>query len=97
MARMLTRVQPGLRALQQRVGRRDGHGPGRREQILTLQQRVADLEDEVMENRQLARRIAELTDVVEQLLLSPSAREELRADRDRHAREDATTPAPGSG
>ena len=39
-----------------------------------------ELEHEVMENRQLARRIAELTDVVEQLLLPEDVRDSRRLE-----------------
>jgi transcription initiation factor TFIIIB Brf1 subunit/transcription initiation factor TFIIB len=51
-----------------------------RQQLIKLRQRVADLEDEVIENRQLARRIAELTDVVEQLLLPEDVRDSGRLE-----------------
>ena len=41
--------------------------------VTALQARVEELEDEVQENRQLNRRLAELTDVVQELLV-PIAR-----------------------
>ena len=41
-----------------------------------LEQRVADLEAEVQECRQLSKRLAEVTDLVEQLLLPMAARDE---------------------
>jgi hypothetical protein len=40
-----------------------------RRQVGRLRARVTELEQEMMEHRQLARRIAELTDVVTELLL----------------------------
>lgn len=41
-----------------------------------LQKRIEDLEAEVQENRQLNIRLAEVTDLVEQLLLPMAARDE---------------------
>ena len=43
--------------------------------------RLAALEDEVQENRQLNRRIAELTDVVAELLLPLADRDDARVDQ----------------
>jgi hypothetical protein len=48
------------------------------EGIETLRERVAVLEDEVQECRQLNLRLAELTDVVQELLLPVAARDEQR-------------------
>ena len=48
------------------------------EGIDALEQRVAVLEDEVQECRQLNLRLAELTDVVEELLLPVAQRDEQR-------------------
>jgi hypothetical protein len=45
-----------------------------------LRRRVADLEVEVQECRQLNRRLAELTDVVQELLLPVAQRDEERID-----------------
>ena len=45
---------------------------------LGIHARVAALEDEVQENRQLNRRIAELTDVVTELLIPLADRDEER-------------------
>jgi hypothetical protein len=55
-------------------------GPTRRlaRRIRTLPQRIRDLEAEVQENRQLNRRIAELTDVVAELLVPLADRDEAR-------------------
>ncbi|WP_240340012.1 DUF6752 domain-containing protein [Nocardioides sp. SYSU D00038] len=49
-----------------------------RSRPLGVRARLAALEDEVQENRQLHRRIAELTDVVTELLLPVAARDEER-------------------
>jgi flagellar biosynthesis/type III secretory pathway chaperone len=43
-----------------------------------LQERVAELEDEVQECRQLNLRLAELTDVVQELLVPLAQRDEAR-------------------
>ena len=48
------------------------------EGIDALRERVAELEDEVQECRQLNLRLAELTDVVQELLLPVAARDEER-------------------
>jgi Zn-dependent M16 (insulinase) family peptidase len=48
------------------------------EQLQTLQRRVSDLEQEVQENRALNRRLAELVDVVAELLLPISQRDDER-------------------
>lgn len=45
-----------------------------------LRERVRQLEEEVQENRQLNRRIAELTDVVAELLIPLEARDGARVD-----------------
>lgn len=47
---------------------------------LSLHERVRVLEAEVQENRQLNRRIAELTDVVAELLIPLEARDQERVD-----------------
>lgn len=48
------------------------------EGVEALRERVAVLEDEVQECRQLNLRLAELTDVVQELLLPVAARDEER-------------------
>lgn len=50
-----------------------------RQRPLTVRGRLAALEAEVQENRQLNRRIAELTDVVAELLVPLAERDETRA------------------
>lgn len=49
------------------------------ERLHALQQRVAVLEAEVQENRELNRRLAELTDVVTELLVPLSQRDDAKA------------------
>ena len=80
MTKMADRVR-SLRA--RRSEARRGQG---RDELADLRSRLSELEEEVLENRQLARRIAELTDTVEQLLLSEPQRTELAAERRRHSR-----------
>ena len=47
-------------------------------EIKTLRERVADLEAEMQECRQLNRRLAEITDVVAEVLLPAEQRDEER-------------------
>jgi hypothetical protein len=54
--------------------------PSANRQIKELSARVSELEVEVIETRQMARRIAELTDVVEQLLLPEDVRDAKRLE-----------------
>jgi hypothetical protein len=60
--------------LRNRVGNRTGPGGG------DLERRVAALEEAVQENRALNVRLAELTDVVTELLLPVAARDEERLE-----------------
>jgi cell shape-determining protein MreC len=57
-----------------------------RRQVAQLARRVTDLEAEVQENRRLNRRLAELTDVVQELLVPVELRDEdrLREALDRY-------------
>lgn len=57
-------------------GRRSSHGTGGRD----LADRVAALEEAVQENRALSVRLAELTDVVTELLLPVAARDEKKLE-----------------
>lgn len=54
--------------------------PARRyvRELVHLPRRIRDLEDAVQENRQLNRRVAELTDVIAELLLPAAQRDEER-------------------
>ncbi|HET6154592.1 MAG TPA: DUF6752 domain-containing protein [Marmoricola sp.] len=47
-------------------------------ETLYLPRRILDLEDAVMENRQLNRRLAELTDILAELLVPATERDEER-------------------
>lgn len=69
-----------------RAGRRAGRA-ARRRLVADLERRVAVLEDEVQECRRLNQRLAEITDVVEELLLPADQRDEtlLRERLDRYA------------
>lgn len=49
-----------------------------RRQVNRLRARVVELENEVQENRRLNRRLAELTDVVQELLVPIAQRDEKR-------------------
>jgi hypothetical protein len=79
MAEYRERVVRRLKRLKNRTSR---SGPDDTDtgQLRELRGRVNELEHEVMENRQLARRIAELTDVVEQLLLPEDVRDSRRLE-----------------
>lgn len=57
-------------------GRRSSHSTGGRD----LADRVAALEEAVQENRALSVRLAELTDVVTELLLPVAARDEKKLE-----------------
>ena len=58
-----------------------------RRQVAQLARRVTDLETEVQESRRLNRRVAELTDVVQELLIPVEQRDEqkLRQALERYA------------
>ncbi len=83
MAELRTRAAAGLVRAKQRVvrARRASGGGDVEKQLANLRSRVNELEHEVIENRQLARRIAELTDVVEQLLLPEDVRDPQRLEQ----------------
>jgi hypothetical protein len=76
MATMKSRLSERGREAARTIGRfRAGvHAEG----MEALRERVAVLEDEVQECRQLNLRLAELTDVVQELLLPVAARDEQR-------------------
>ena len=48
------------------------------DETIHLPRRILDLEDAVMENRQLNRRLAELTDILAELLVPATERDEER-------------------
>lgn len=71
----MTRLQSRLAVARDRYRRVRRHQVGDR---LSVRGRLAALEAEVQENRQLHRRVAELTDVVAELLLPVADRDEER-------------------
>ena len=82
MGELRERANEGVARVRRRLNRRSAPPATGdvRKQVANLRSRVNELEDEVMENRQLARRIAELTDVVEQLLLPEDVRDPHRLE-----------------
>lgn len=75
MAEYRERVVRRLKRLKNRTSRPGPQDTDASGQLRALRARVNELEHEVIENRQLARRVAELTDVVEQLLLPEDVRD----------------------
>ncbi len=63
------------------------YAPARRAQVVTLRQRVSELEKEMQESRRLNRRLAELTDIVQELLVPLAQRDEEKVQTylDRHS------------
>jgi hypothetical protein len=72
--------QRGRRGLKRIAGRSSEARRTRRE-LAALRERVAVLENEVKESRRLNRRLAELTDVVQELLLPETQRDDERLSR----------------
>lgn len=72
----------GMRAL-----RRVARASSARREIAELRQRVTELENEVQESRRLNRRVGELLDIVQELLVPVALRDEERIKRylDAHA------------
>jgi hypothetical protein len=73
MATMKDRLRAGTQRAAGKVGNLGAAG-----RVAELEERVAVLEDEVQECRQLNLRLAELTDVVGELLLPVTQRDEAR-------------------
>ena len=71
-------ILPGMNDRLRGVGRRLGQvAPGStRQEVTDLRNRVSELEAEVQEARRLNRRVAELLDVVEELLVPLTLRDE---------------------
>lgn len=70
-------AQPNTgRSLAGRVARRVLPAADRAAQLADLQERVAELERAIEENRRLNRRVAELTDLVAEALLPDDRRDE---------------------
>jgi cell shape-determining protein MreC len=64
-------------------------------ETVSLPRRILDLEDAVMENRQLNRRLAELTDILAELLVPVTERDEERlTELLAKFREDPAAPEP---
>jgi hypothetical protein len=90
--RAVLRVYPGAGDLKRRL--LDDRRPARREvgalrrQVRELRARVEELETEVQEARQLNKRVAELTDIVAEVLLPVDRRDEdrIREGLERYAR-----------
>ena len=76
-------MRQGLGETMKQLAGRRGAPKG---QLAKLRRRVAELEDEVQENRRLNRRVAELLDLVEELLVPIAQRDEakVRAYLDTH-------------
>ncbi len=55
--------------------------PATKREVATLRNRVAELEQEMQEARRLNRRLAELTDVVQELLVPLAQRDEEKVRR----------------
>jgi hypothetical protein len=82
-------ILPGMNDRLRGAGRRLGRlAPGStRQEVADLRQRVTELEAEVQEARRLNRRVAELLDVVEELLVPLTLRDEekVKAFLDAHS------------
>ncbi len=75
--RAVLRVFPGAGDFKRRLqGRGVEQDPGLRGQVRTLTERVTELEAEMQEARRLNKRIAELTDVVAEVLLPVDQRDD---------------------
>jgi hypothetical protein len=77
--KMVLKVFPRARELRDRVrgtGQGSHGGPGLQAQVRRLEERVRVLEEEVQEARRLNKRVAELTDLVGEVLLPSSARDD---------------------
>jgi hypothetical protein len=70
--------QRGRRGVERLAGAGGPQAWRTRRELAALRQRVAVLESEVQESRRLNRRLAELTDVVQELLLPDAQRNEER-------------------
>ncbi len=79
---MRERLRPQVARVRGALSRRneDGGSIALRRQVDRLRARVNELEHEVIENRQLARRIAELTDVVTEMLLPEEQQDPRRVE-----------------
>lgn len=82
MAAVKRKIRVGARTLAARLAptamESISEVPALRRQVRELRRRVATLETEVQEQRRLNRRVAELTDVIEQVLLPAADRDDER-------------------
>jgi cell division protein FtsB len=75
--RAATKVAPGVVAS---LDRRRQQSASQSKQIDRLRRRIAALEGEVQECRALNRRVAELTDIVQELVVPAARRDEARLE-----------------
>lgn len=68
----------GRRALTKLSAGTAGHSLTRRQEMAQLRRRMAEVEREIQESRRLNRRLAELTDVVQELLVPVAQRDEAK-------------------
>ena len=73
---MSDRSSTGAKARRRLRRVRNRYAPARHREIVALRQRLAELEKEMQESRRLNRRLAELTDVVQELLVPLAQRDE---------------------
>jgi transposase-like protein len=73
---MSDRSSTGAKARRRLRRMRNRYAPARHREIVALRQRLAELEKEMQESRRLNRRLAELTDVVQELLVPLAMRDE---------------------
>jgi hypothetical protein len=75
---VMSRIRDRGRRALHKVTRRGGVEHATKGDLARLRRRIKLLEDEVQETRRLHRRLAELTDVVEELLVPVSQRDDRR-------------------
>lgn len=79
MSQLSERVGRVGRVVAGKIAERTAGGGGvRGDRLAEIESRLAELEDEVQECRRLNVRVAELTDVVQELLLPVAARDEAK-------------------
>jgi transcription initiation factor TFIIIB Brf1 subunit/transcription initiation factor TFIIB len=68
----------GRRALTKFSAGKSEHALTQRQQMAELRRRMAEVEREIQESRRLNRRLAELTDIVQELLVPVAQRDEAK-------------------
>ena len=68
----------GVEPVTQSISEHEQQGRALRQQVARLRKRVVDLEQEVQELRRLSHRLAELADVVQELLVPAAKRDDER-------------------